>query len=422
MSATTGVPPFTSAERFGHDALGPIMAEFSLRLWLALRFFPHREDATVLFCARGGLRLKQVYERFLARTGLPSPIRAETLMVSRLVAARTCVTEPGEALLSELGREFAGRPMAEVAFALAQRPGVQLSAHWDAPFEAGRFVRLLRGADSGADLIRQAVADQDALFRRHLQARTGGREHVILCDTGLYGSTVRLLRDGIPDRHWLCLQFARSNYKRLATPHFDCTLGLSVQSDTYKPWDRRTAALRFWQLIEAVLEPNLPSVRTFANPGPNEEPRSNLEIPDWQARLGEDDHGLFTGLLAYLDRLDGTALARIEDEAVLGWRRLRRAVVWPGPDDIATLSLPDRSRDFGRSERVTQFASGSSVRARRAMTIRDSLWREGAIMRMFPRTGCAGLLAIELVQTGRALRAATRGRLGGAAVRGGAPS
>lgn len=403
MSGSPTASSPDNSEAFGREILGPILAEFSLRLWLSLRFFPEPDEATLMFCARGGLRLRQVYERFLARTGLPSPVATESLMVSRLVAARTCAPAPGDALLSELGREFEGRPMAEVALALTQRPDLILSSQWDARFEPQRFAALLAAADVDAMAVRQAITVQDALFRRHLQARTGGRGTVILCDTGLYGSTVRLLRDGVPDRRWFCLQFARSNYKRLATPHFDCTRGLSIESDAYKPWELRTSGLRFWHLIEAVLEPDLPSVRTFAEPSESEEPRSNLEVEGWEHRIADDARGLFSGVLACIDTLDETSLTRIDDDAALAWRRFRRAVVWPRSGDLATLSLADRSRDFGRTERVTQFASGD-VALGRAVRIRDSLWREGAVMRMFPHVGRAGLVAIELAHTARALR------------------
>jgi hypothetical protein len=118
--------------------------------------------------------------------------------------------------------------------------------------------------------------------------------------------------------------------------------------------------------------------------------------------------------LAYIETLDAASLARITDDAALGWRRFRRAIVWPGRDDLATLSVADRSCDFGRVDTVTQFASGDGAPGR-AGRIRDSLWREGAVMRLFPRAGRAGLLAIELAHTGRAVRTVWNGRRGGQA-------
>lgn len=398
MSAETAGPATADAETFGREALGPILAEFCQRLWLSERFLPDAEDATLLFCARGGLRLMRVYERFLARTGLPARIPAAPLMVSRLVAARAALDPPGAGVLAELGREFSGRPMAEVAAALAQRDDLPLPAAWQAPFAAERFAALIAADAPGAAALRAAVAEQHARFRRHLEACTGGRRHGLLVDTGLYGSTVRLLREGMPERRWSGLQFARSNYKRLPTPHFDCTLGLSVESDGYRAWDARTAALRFWQLIEAALEPDLPSVRLFSEDGAV--PRANLQVAGWEARIGPEEPGLFSGALAHIESLGRQDVHRIPAEAARGWRVFKRAVVWPDARMVAALELADRSRDFGRLDTVAQFAGPGGALAQ----IRDSLWREGALVRRFPRAGRAGLALIELTHAARALR------------------
>ncbi|SFJ61521.1 hypothetical protein SAMN05216304_110101 [Bosea sp. OK403] len=399
-----GSGDLASAERqaFGYEALGPILAEFCLRLWLFQRFFADADDTTLLFCARGGLRLQRLYERFLARTGLPAAMAHDNLMISRLIAARTAIERPGDGLLSELGREFAGRPMREVAVALTQRGDIALSLEWDAAFEGERFRSLLAATDDGAMALRQAVASQDASFRDHLASRTQGRGRVILCDTGLYGSTVRLLREGMPERKWYCLQFARANYKNLATPHFAHTRGLSIESDVYLPWHAPTAGLRFWHLIEAALEPDLPSARVFEGSKAGGDLRSNLEVEGWQARIAPDGPGLFAGALAYIDALDEMALPHVAGRAALGWRRFKRAVVWPDRAAVAALSLNDRSRDFGRSDHVAQFAQAGAIGP--LARIRDSLWREGAVRRAFPRLGWAGLLVIEAAHTARALR------------------
>ncbi|MET3782512.1 hypothetical protein [Methylobacterium radiotolerans] len=145
--------------------------------------------------------------------------------------------------------------MSEIAAALAQRDDLALPASWDAPFQDATFAALLAGNEPGVARLHAAVAQQDACFRAHLDACAGPARHCVLVDTGLYGSTVRMLQEGLPERTWSGLQFARCNYKRLATPHFRRTLGLSVESDWYKPWDARTSVLRFWHLIEACLEP-----------------------------------------------------------------------------------------------------------------------------------------------------------------------
>ena len=44
--------------------LGPIFAEFALRLWIFLNAVEDPEDTCILFCARGGLRLRLLFSDF----------------------------------------------------------------------------------------------------------------------------------------------------------------------------------------------------------------------------------------------------------------------------------------------------------------------------------------------------------------------
>lgn len=393
------------AEAFGRVALGPILAEFCLRLWMFERFL-QGEDAVLLFCARGGLRLRLAYEHFLKRADLPQRLPHADLMVSRLVAAKSAFDPPSPGVLSELEREFSGQSMAEIAAALAQRDDLDLPPAWREPFEKTVFTTLLAGKEPGVAMLHRAVAEQDALFRAHLAACTGERRHGILVDTGLYGSTLRILQEGIPDRQWSGLQFARCNYKRLPTPHFSRLVGLSVESDGYKPWDVRTSALRFWQLIEACLEPDLPSVRTFTAGEDGAAPRANLQIPGWENRIAPAQPGLFTGVLAYIESLGPDTLHRVQPDAALAWQFLKDAVVWPNEQAVTALNLGHRSRDFGRTELRAQFANPAAINPVRQ--IRESLWREGAVIRTFPRGGRLALPLIELLYAGRALRSELR--------------
>lgn len=386
-----------SAESIGYDVLGPIFAEFAQRLWLFQFSLPERDDSCLLFCARGGLRLRLIYERFLANTGLQAPLPHDDIMISRLVAARTSIAAPGPALVEELGREFEGQTMREVALALTQDPMVDLGPAWDAPFDAQIFVALLQEDATGAARLHAITARLNAAFRRHVEAVSHSRSRIILVDTGLYGSTLRLLRAGMPDKQWISTQFARSNYKGFATPHFDGTVGISVEHDGYLAWNARTTVLRFWQLIESALEPDLASVRMF-NDAPV--PSSNLQVPGWQDRIAANAPGLFSGILTYLDDLSLQDLPHVGTRAEDGWKDLRRLVIWPHPRDVPLLGLPPRSRDFGRTEAVHQFPG--------TKPIRSSLWREGALIQRHPWLGRGALAVLEAVHTLRTLRRLSR--------------
>jgi hypothetical protein len=405
--------PQLTAAAVGGDVFGPILAEFALRLWTYLGNVPQSDKTRLLFCARGGLRLRHVYERFLARTGLASPVSFDDLMVSRIVAARGALLNRSPAAVEEILREFQGESLASLAEALAGEPvsAGRIDLHdkkLDAAGGADVLSSLLFESGGGLTQFGELVQTQHRRFAGHLSERSGQRSRIILCDTGLYGSTIRMLQHGVPNVGWTCVLFARSNYKGFDTAHFERTCGLSVERDGYSPFDRRSAALRYWQLFEDLLEPALPSVRRFdAAPGSM---RSNLEIDGWREKVNQDVHGLFGAVLAYLDALPEKGFAEIiYRDSDRAWRRLHRFVVWPKRDEARQLMVGQRSRDFGRLDVAAGLPAkhGRSV-SDRAAFIRESLWREGAVSIEFPTLRPFILAALQSFHVLRLMRGLKR--------------
>jgi hypothetical protein len=360
----------------------------------------------LLFCARGGLRLQVIFEQFLGRTGLTVPCLADGVMISRLVAARLALTSGSAAALDEIEREFSGDTMAEIAIALAQQRLV-LGTEWNAPFNRQAFLQLFGGDSRQAVALRARIDGQNELFRRHLASRSGNRNRIILCDSGLYGSTMRMIAKGLPAINWTCVLFARSNYKSFPREHFARTRGLSVESDGYSPVAERTAILRYWHLIESVLEPDLLSVTAFEST--EGEPRSNLEQAGWKAKLPPSDDEAFAGVVDYIDGLGPRDFAAtIYHDADVAWRRLRRAVIWPSKHLGSLLSPESRSRDFGRESAVVPIETKGQGLAQRMHAIRGSLWREGAIAISLPYLRLPLLAGLETAHVARAIRRAWR--------------
>jgi hypothetical protein len=95
--------------------VGPIFAEFALKMWILLSNLEHPDDTVLLFCARGGLRLQTIYESFLAASGLTSPVAIEALMVSRIVAVRSALLKRVPAAFVQIEYEFGGLSLRDVA-------------------------------------------------------------------------------------------------------------------------------------------------------------------------------------------------------------------------------------------------------------------------------------------------------------------
>ena len=391
-----------SQREFGRDTLGPIVAEFCARIWMYVREAETHDPTILLFCARGGIGIRTAFEAAVARYRLPMDTRRENLVISRLIAARAALMQQSRAAIEELNREFRGKSHSFVARALASRTH-QLRPEWEANFEGGAFVELLFGP--GGEALRDDIASQNALFLEHLHALCGDAKRVILCDTGLFGSTQRMLSAGIPHVRFETIQLARANYKGHDQSHFDRTVGLETEHDRFSPLDSRSYVLRYWQLIESLFEPDIPSARFFsrysdgtlsANIGDIEQDGFALE------RFGPMLHGV----LDYIER-DGPAAASDAIEAAeSSWSGLRKLVSHPTPREARLLGTFDRSIDFGRDQTVATVGETAAANAASLRKLRQALWREGAMVTMFPRVGS---VATRLVGPSLVIRRLLRG-------------
>jgi FMN phosphatase YigB (HAD superfamily) len=396
----TDVQPKDTAA-FGRDILGPVVTEFCLRMWLYAAQAEASGPTAMLFCARGGVGIRQAFEGVLSAFSLPLAARRETLLVSRLVAARLAFVRSRAHAMEEIEREFQDRSCLELAQALGGQR-YDLAEEWARPFTAGAFLTLLEGA-SGAP-IRADIERQNLLFERHFHRAAGGAARVLLCDTGLYGSTQKLLAAAFPQTRLESVLFARSNYKGLSQEHFRKVVGLMVERNGYSPFNSKTAVLRYWHLIERLFEPAMASVQTFyetpdggilANCGP-------AEYGTIDAKSGNQ---LLTGVLEYIAQLPGRTKATVFEEADTAWIRLRRAITSPSPHLGIMLGSGERSVDFGRSGSLNLAAStrGQSIMAR-LTTLKAQPWREGAIARDFPLLRHAALPLMDALQVLRGLR------------------
>jgi FMN phosphatase YigB (HAD superfamily) len=377
---TVSTPAINDAYSFGRFVLGPIVAQFCLRIWLYAKGIEAADDAVLLFCARGGVGIREAFERLLTRLDLPLNMRRENVMISRLVAARAALLARSDAVVEELDREFQGDLLADVANALGG--GSYEIPAWNRPFSARQFVTLLFGS-SGADVLAD-IQRQNALFARHLKRVTGDAHRIILCDTGLYGSTQRLLTSGFPELRVETIQFARSNYKGHGEEHFSKVAGLMVEQNFYSPLNLSSCVLRYWHLVESLFEPAVSSVRLFSE---NEagEAIANCGDITFGAIDPSEKNALLTGALSYIDDLrkdDGAVVLR---DAETAWQRLKHAITQPTEAELRCLEVGGRSVDFGRSAVLDVVTSANNVTIMKKLrSLKSQLWREGAIAREFP--------------------------------------
>ena len=393
-----------TSETFGREVLGPIFAEFCLRLWSLGSLLQRPNEFVLLFCARGGLRMQLAYERFLEAVGLPSAVHIAPLMVSRLVAIRPALMRTVDeelpslvpAAARTLSYEMPRASLAEVALAMTGAAPGPAGGQWDAPFTAPGFARLLRHSDGGA--VRKVIMQQGELFIRHLEDQLSGRSRAMLVDTGLFGTTAHLLADARPDLEFSSVLIARSNYRRERMPAPNKVFGISVEVDGYSPIQRRTAMLRYWHFMEWLFEPELPSVHSFVDE--QGKPRSNLEVEGWQEQIPPTPGSAYAGLMSYLEVLSQGSGEQVLLDADLAWNRFRRAVVWPDRSHGYALRTGLRSYDFGSEVTFNERAWRGSIAALRG----SSMWREGEIARSGSLLRLPLLAVVEMAYSARRVK------------------
>jgi FMN phosphatase YigB (HAD superfamily) len=395
-------PAPEDADVFGQLVLGPIVAQFCLLIWLYAAQVEAHDRAALLFCARGGVGIREVFERLLSKLCLPLSLQRENVMISRLVAARAALLARRDSALEELSREFRENSFADVATALGGRR-YQLSENWHRPFQSGRFLELLFGV-TGNEVLTD-IQEQNALFLRHFAELRGDATRIVLCDTGLYGSTQRLLASAFPEIRIETIQFARANYKGHGEEHFPRLAGLVVEQNYYSPVNVRSCVLRYWHLIESLFEPAVPSVRSFAKDGHDKVIANCGDI-----RFGSVDpsleNDLLSGVLKYIDSLPADGGAIVLSDAEIAWLGLKKAITRPSPAELRCLEVGSRSVDFGRSEVIGVLSPVQPMaRMKTLASLRHQLWREGTVAREFPVLKFALLPMIESLHSLRAVLA-----------------
>ncbi|WP_296453573.1 hypothetical protein [Rubinisphaera sp.] len=391
------MPNFTSRQSIGASIFGPIVVDALVRLEHRLQILADKKSV-VLFCARGGLVLQDLLRRIGRRIPRRIEFPARSLMVSRIAAARYALVRNPAAVASIIESELNDQTCHHGAIAFSgpknrrwlDESGVARDHGWDQLFTVDRFLSLL-GRDAIGRRIRDGIEQQAFLFGSHFEHQVRDAERIILCDTGVFGSTARYL-SAAQNTHfeWRCLMLVRANYKRLACPHFDFTEGIICERDRYDPKCPESAMLMYWPCIEAMLEPDLPSVEWFLEEADGRIV-SNLEIEcnkpgGWNARLVPCADSLRAGIIDYIETLTPSGLSGIRSEAEEAFRVFRRMIVRPTRRDVEMLAVGTRPLGFGSNEAATfspESLNGGTL-FERFGRIRQSMWPEGELRRQLP--------------------------------------
>ena len=364
--------------------LGPVFYEFCCRLYWAAASYSPEKDA-LLFMARGGLRLQELFKVFLASNGLQCPVACHPFWISRFAALKMTLEESPEFSYSRLVNEFSYTNCRTLASALLpeelfpEKQGI-LDELPEEIAQAGvnreNVLRLLYESGKYSEIVQQHFKEQHDLGHRYLQNTFGKYERLHTVDSGWFGSTLGSLQTGCRQWRWDALYFGRWNYKNEVPWYFHDITGLIIDAEGLRGTKPVDVFLEYHHILEAALEPEIPSVEYYLP-----EDRCNAMIPDWEkAVTGTEQDDLWSGTLDYLKEPHSLKLNDAAKETCRVMKIWKRLLRYPTKEEALLLEVPPRSADFGKKDCTAVFpetSGGCGCTYWRNM--KRSLWPAGAI-------------------------------------------
>ena len=375
-----------------HDLLGPLFYRFLFKLYLT-QFTYDSNDTVILFLARGGLRIRCYFQRFLEANRLKSHVPYSDCYVSRMAVIKVNLISHFETVYHDLLREYYCKSIKETVSSFwgqyvydewAQKSG---AGDPDNSFNQDSLNQLLWAKTESADYLRRLLLEQQELYLEYLQGFLGEKKNVVVVDTGWSGSVLHYMQSVDNERHYTAQYFGRYNYGRGDLPWFNKVIGVEVEAHAYNRKKPVTALFENRHLIEGLCEIRWPSVTGYqrmgdGRPGPIEE-RAPEECV---SPLPEEAQAY--GVMKYISEAkDGLDIQKIHESGEIAARNLCRRLMYPDTDDLKNFSVETRSADFGKNLDVPVFLSPTrNVFAfkMKLKNIKNSLWPVGQITVEFP--------------------------------------
>jgi hypothetical protein len=418
-------------QEFGRTVLGPILFVAVHRLRLHLHALHQQApNGAALFCARGGLRLRLLYDRSCAALGVESPWPATDYFISRIAAIRGCLAADfptARGLLVQGMHDATERELLTTLLAgsTAHADDFLPAARGapDIPCDTGRLLdRLHAGSHPASAAVMAHARDQHALIRSYTDSVLGDARAAVLCDSGLRCTAQIVLSRLFPERDWhgLLLGCLR---RGVAADHYPQLHGLLFDIQLHRDQSRRSTFIRHWEFFERVLEPAIPTTSFYVA----DEANPARALPDvcrsHPAPAVTEGNPFFTGILDYFATVGPETVTSREDRLYAAYEaaltKLDRTLAFPSAHDVELLNIADHDVGFGLSRTLSSTTRSAASRGLvgRLARVQAAAWPHGqARIEFGPLAAPVQLLlyrprfvirAGELV--GRALHVARRG-------------
>ncbi|RDC71405.1 glycosyltransferase [Rhodovulum sp. 12E13] len=332
-------------------AIGPVLHRWLLALEQHVAYFDDG-DTAFLYCARAGVRIRRLFDGYLAGRGRALGDRHATLWCSRVALCKALYARVPETAAALIAREFHHRPLREAVAGLLRNAPDRLdaldlsAAELDAPGHT--FQTWLEAGGPAARALTAYFAETGDAFDVALASAVGGARRAVLIDSGWQGSAQSLLARAFPETEFHGLYFGRILSGAHDPAIADRVIGLMFEAEAYDPDRPETALALHRHLIESLLEPNGPSIEEV--PGGPCDASARAQIAACAHETVSPLHdALFLAAEAWIEARAGDPPAAVMAAARAALPRLARLIVHPSREEALALAGKPRSADFGKS-------------------------------------------------------------------------
>ncbi|SAK56548.1 glycosyl transferase family protein [Caballeronia hypogeia] len=369
-------------KEIGYTVVGPIIQRWMLGINQYINYLDGPETK-FLFCARAGVRIKKLYEKFLENENFHDSSNRGMFWVSRISVAKGVYRHKPDVATKIISKEYANEPIRNLIEGVFRHHPSRL-----ADLDLGlseymahgfNFPGWIQGPTPASVSMQDYLKRSSEAFDGYLEETLGDCTRAVLIDSGWQGSMQSMLSQAYPGIAWKGLYFGRIPMPGFDHKIADDVIGILFQSEKYRSGDYATAFVRHRHMIEALVEPNAPSIEEVPF-GEFSSVANALIDKNVHETYAEHDE-LFECAMDYLSTTGKNAsITQIIANYDSAIKEAARIIVHPSRDEAMALLGKARSADFGKSVTVPvlRLPADSELPSSEAR-IKHALWQEGQI-------------------------------------------
>jgi hypothetical protein len=364
---------------FGYTFLGPVFADFCIRLHSALS--QESGSFAVRFSSRGGIRLMELYKLYCQRHNLICPDDIDVVYLSRISAAKGCLYKDFEYVTTRMLVDFEGRPMADFIHALM--PDSQTSVP-SLPANLSTFTALYNSETELGIELREEIKNQHELLGLYLKQKGFFEKKIFLVDVGWHGSAQSFIARAFNSTDIFGIYFGKWDWINRRNAEQNKIIGLSIDDEIYASNHPRCSILHYHHIIEGPLEYPIQSTKYYVW-----DPIIKSVVPDHSffenvAYINVESEPIYIGIRDHVSNVrnsPGEVLSRIESR----YSAIAKKIYFPTLMDSHILDVGKRSGDMGmewQSLSIPEF-NGEITLSNFKAVLRQALWKQGFVARNF---------------------------------------